>query len=518
MKRWLWVVVILACKKPDDTGAKPAPVTAARGDAAVARPGLELDKPEEGGPEVSLGVAFDGKVPRLPAVSADGKTVATFDSPAGMPSIPEAFDLVIMKVDGADEVARLPILTADESLAAEHQGTGWATPQITDTLHKRAAAALAKLDRFRSLVDLQIATDSMVAQPTRVGDTTITIDEQDDAHLVVTLRDKRGVLHREEVQAYDQGTRNVGLDKPVPCTYRPALVGAYRDPGTRTLYVQIGFRYSEECDQAQRPFIAWPLDTPPLPDRALVTEQFDVVGINNVDRDSLLLPDAAAITTGRITSVDDLKSIGVAEHAMDYGGHDDKNVQIVISRDGQSAWASELANVTLLETNTAGRDTPWRASDVIVMTPKGWRIAALAWTEPVANAEANRQAKAGKLAASKLEGAPGDQSLRDAFAKLTTDGVDAAAAARDDLVAIGSGPGERTVGGPAFARPWTAAWKGKVTIISSVAHTTPSGTTGWVAATIELARPGYKLPFTVFAVFDKTADGQWSLVHIHFSV
>jgi hypothetical protein len=29
---------------------------------------------------------------------------------------------------------------------------------------------------------------------------------------------------------------------------------------------------------------------------------------------------------------------------------------------------------------------------------------------------------------------------------------------------------------------------------------------------------GYKIPFTVFAVFDKAADGAWSLVHIHFAV
>ena len=92
------------------------------------------------------------------------------------------------------------------------------------------------------------------------------------------------------------------------------------------------------------------------------------------------------------------------------------------------------------------------------------------------------------------------------------------AAARTDLVAIGSGFGERTVGGAGFARAWNAAWKGKVTVVSSVAHATPSGTTGWVTASVELAKRGYQIPFTVFAVFDKTVDGHWSLVHIHFAV
>jgi hypothetical protein len=160
---------------------------------------------------------------------------------------------------------------------------------------------------------------------------------------------------------------------------------------------------------------------------------------------------------------------------------------------------------------------PWRASDVLVKTAQGWRIAALDWTEPRANAAVNRDAKAGKLSARSLGEDRGDASLCDAFARLTTGGVDAAAAARTDLVAIGSGPGERTVGGAGFARAWNAAWKGKVTIASIFGRALPSGTTGWVGASIELAKPGYKVPFTVFAVFDRAPDGAWSLVHIHFA-
>jgi ketosteroid isomerase-like protein len=157
----------------------------------------------------------------------------------------------------------------------------------------------------------------------------------------------------------------------------------------------------------------------------------------------------------------------------------------------------------------------WRASNMLVQTPAGWRIAALAWTSPTDNAAANKDAKAGKLAATKLVGDAGDASLNAAFAKLTTQG---AANVAKDLVAIGSGPGERTVGSAVFTKAWNAAWKGKTTIVSSIARVAPSGTTGWVAATIELQKAGYKIPFTVFAVFDKDASGAWTLVHIHFAV
>jgi hypothetical protein len=151
---------------------------------------------------------------------------------------------------------------------------------------------------------------------------------------------------------------------------------------------------------------------------------------------------------------------------MDYSGATPSDVQVTMARDDKSAWASELASIGLLEPNTSGRDVPWRASDVLVKTAQGWPIAALAWTGPRDNAAVSRDAKAGKLSARLLGEERGDASLCDAFARLTTAGVDPAAAARADLVAIGSGPGERTVGGAGFARAWNAAWKGKVTVVS----------------------------------------------------
>jgi hypothetical protein len=69
-----------------------------------------------------------------------------------------------------------------------------------------------------------------------------------------------------------------------------------------------------------------------------------------------------------------------------------------------------------------------------------------------------------------------------------------------------------------LAKGWNAAWKGKVAILSSIARLAPSGTTGWVAARVELAKTGYKIQFMLFCVFDKTAAGAWQLVHAHFAV
>ena len=529
MRRALLLLVLLACKKPDagSTGSA-APGSGSSAPAAVqpaAKPVVVPAKPAPGltfetdadSMDPGMAAAFDKKVPRLPAISAEGAVIANFESEAGMPSVPAPMQLVLRKV-GDDKVIESLPLTDDDMVAKAGEGSNWPPPAVAQQLKTRGAAVAARLRGFASLEEVRLqVTSNGDPQPTKIGELVLTAEPADAEGLIVTLRDGHGTtLHRESLASFEQGTRDVGLEKPVACSYRPMLRGLYRDPvRPAQLYVWVGYRYAEGCDASPSRFVAFaaaPDDSP----EPLVTQQLDLVGINALDRASVLAEHAVFVSADIVT--DELKLIGVADHAMDYNGHDDKDVQVTVSRDGKSAWGSELAKVTLLETNTAGRDVAWRASDAMVKTPAGWRIAALAWTEPVANAKANAGAKAGKLTAQKLDGDPGDASLREAFAKLTTDGVDAAAAARPDLVAIGSGPGERTVGGAALARAWNAAWKGKLAVVSSRAQALPSGTTGWVAATVELAKPGYKLPFTVFAVFDKTAGGAWSLVHIHFAV
>jgi ketosteroid isomerase-like protein len=83
---------------------------------------------------------------------------------------------------------------------------------------------------------------------------------------------------------------------------------------------------------------------------------------------------------------------------------------------------------------------------------------------------------------------------------------------------IGSGPNERTTSGAVLAKAWKAAWQGKSTVTSLAARVTEAGTTGWVAASVDLQKKGYKVPFLVFCVFETTKDGAWSLVHVHFAV
>lgn len=205
----------------------------------------------------------------------------------------------------------------------------------------------------------------------------------------------------------------------------------------------------------------------------------------------------------------------IAPPSTTVGGENAKERQLAIARDGESAWATFSTRITV-------QDSPqlYRVSDLFVKTRKGWRIAATAWTLPVANDIANKEVKAGERSLSYLvlEVKNSDATLVAAFSKLATDGVDATAAARKDLVAIGSGPGERSIGGAVLAKAWKAAWVKHVTVSSAVARVAPSGTTGWVIATVALDKKTYKMPFLVFCVFDKTATGEWSLVHVHFAV
>jgi hypothetical protein len=244
-----------------------------------------------------------------------------------------------------------------------------------------------------------------------------------------------------------------------------------------------------------------------------VSRQFDVL----TDDDNKVTPevmaaDAICIDQYNVKALEDMPGIGPGYYE---GKHDDRYVTIEMARDGKSAWASLFTHLAMGDTKHGEMPLDKRVSDFIVQTPQGWRIGARAWTDDTENATANKDAKAGQLKARTLEPDAGDASLNAAFAKLTTDGATNVA---KDIVAIGSGPDERTVGAAAFVKPWNAAWKGKTTIVSSIARLAPSRTTGWVAATVVIQRTGSKIPFTVFALFDKDASGAWTLVHIHFSV
>src|SRR5262249_15614992 len=146
------------------------------------------------------------------------------------------------------------------------------------------------------------------------------------------------------------------------------------------------------------------------------------------------------------------------------------------------------------------------------------------WSSAQANAAINAAATKGKLAALDSVGDtdPADASLRAAVTDLVGQGLDAAAAARKDLVAIGSGPNEVTTSGAPLAKAWKAAWAGHMTVLGHPrGQVAPSGTTAWVTVNVKLSKQkgatSYAVPFRLFLVFDK-AGGAWSLMHAHFAV
>lgn len=122
------------------------------------------------------------------------------------------------------------------------------------------------------------------------------------------------------------------------------------------LYVEVGFRYHHDCTPSAPHYLVWSIDAAALELREVIKNQLDVVGVNAVDRDQLFTDDALITSANLVTSADDIHMVDVATKAMDYSGHADKNVEITISRDGKSAWASELATVTLLEQNKSAKE------------------------------------------------------------------------------------------------------------------------------------------------------------------
>jgi len=522
MRALLWAAVfVVGCKGKGSTpatgsasgsGSTPVAVVV---DAASAAPPVDAtaapaatllfdDKPED----ATLALAF-GKAPKLPAISADGTRVADFhsDSTGPMPVQPV---LVAIRALGGGKAEELELVDLALAGAAEEE---WSSKPPSDavkkTLRDRGAAILKRLDGFQSLVPVEVPVDSSGdPQPAKIGDLTFKAAGADDESLTLTLADAKGrVVRHTKVESYGEGSGDSA------CTFRPMFDRVFLDQANTKLYISVGFHWRDDCGAPLQRYSVWGLPTAEEDELAkLVAAQFDT----SVDVDKLFATDAQLVN-GSDVATDSIPYTIKAGNER-YTGHEDANLEISRSRDGQTAWASLTTKLSILPQNEKGRDDPWRASSVLARTPAGWRIAATTWTAPRANAAVNKDAKAGRLPSlAAFTADPGDATLRAAFAKLATDGLDGDAASAE-LVAIGSGPGERTTTGATFAKGWNAGWKGKTTITSSIARLAPSGTTGWVAANVELSKGSYKIPFHVFAVFDKTQAGAWSLVHVHFSI
>lgn len=180
---------------------------------------------------------------------------------------------------------------------------------------------------------------------------------------------------------------------------------------------------------------------------------------------------------------------------------------VTLSADNKSAWIAMVVN-------TKGAD--WRVTELAINTSAGWRIAGGLVSVGKDNKAVNTAAKSGKLALAPLPDGKPDAALAAAFTALTKGPFDAAAAQRVELLAYGSGPDERSTEGSVLARAWKGSWANKVTIEGPmIARAAPSGTTGFVIANVQLAKTGYKTPFRILVMFDKSPS--WSVVQVHFS-
>lgn len=180
---------------------------------------------------------------------------------------------------------------------------------------------------------------------------------------------------------------------------------------------------------------------------------------------------------------------------------------VTLSADNQSAWVAMIVNV---------KGAEWRVTELAVSTASGWRIVGGLASVGQDNKAVNTAAKAGTLKLAALPAGKADAGLSAAFTALTTGPFDATAAAREELLAYGSGPGERTTEGPPLARAWKGSWTKRVAVEGPlVARLAPSGTTGFVIANVSLAKTGYKVPFRLMMMFDKSPS--WSVVQVHFA-
>jgi ketosteroid isomerase-like protein len=200
---------------------------------------------------------------------------------------------------------------------------------------------------------------------------------------------------------------------------------------------------------------------------------------------------------------------------------------VSIAKDGKTAWVSFGLHVKVDRSENGRADFPeydYRATEILVSTSGGWKLAGGTWSQAQPNAKINKEAAAGKpRTLAELPASHGDKTLLDAFSSLLRSRLGPSATARTDLVVIGSGPGERTVGGAKLAKAWDAAWQGHLAALGSPAvHVAPSGTTGWVIANVELTKKvgakSYVIPFRVCFVFDKDDAATWTLAHAHFAV
>lgn len=203
------------------------------------------------------------------------------------------------------------------------------------------------------------------------------------------------------------------------------------------------------------------------------------------------------------------------------GTHTLKDLRVGRAADGTAAWVSFVAKVKVDDLGGAAT-LELRASELLVRTADGWKIAAAAWSRALPAKALAKAAAAGTLAP--LEPPLGD-AVRDsvgapdviaALDAVLDHGLDPAALARASLNAIGPTTGELAKGGAAVGAFVTRTLgAGTRREGPAWAVTNPAGTAGCVTANVRLVRGADTVPGRVFLVVERADGGAWSTVHLH---
>jgi hypothetical protein len=184
-----------------------------------------------------------------------------------------------------------------------------------------------------------------------------------------------------------------------------------------------------------------------------------------------------------------------------------KEVRIEVSSGGTAAWASYEAK---------GK----RVSEVLAKIDGTWKSVTSFVSVGMKDKAAHAAAVAGKLPPPPAP--PGDEAPAPLAAAFRCDmGACEDAASREDMTIIGSAPGERSLGGGAWARAWSA-WKDRTRVVGTPrGGLAPGGGVGWIVADVAVsyasAKETHEIQFRVFVVYER--DGaSWRTAAAHVAI
>ncbi len=199
------------------------------------------------------------------------------------------------------------------------------------------------------------------------------------------------------------------------------------------------------------------------------------------------------------------------------GKHTVRELRVVLARDGASAWASFDVKVSVDGLAKTGV-VDFRATELFVKGSAGWQVRAAAWSTAMSARALAKALKASKLA--RLETVfdqdLGDRDVLVAVKTFARDGLDATAATRTDLVAIGVASGERVLGGKLVAAKLAKNWAKTITLTGATWAAT-AGTTACATVNAEIQRGATTLPARLFVIFERAEGGNWSPVLVHLA-